>query len=222
MKKKILIIEDEENIRRILNYDLSRMDYDVDLVSDGKAALEMAKSQRYDVMIIDWMIPYISGIDLVKQFRKDKNKAILIMLTAKDEELDLLEAFEAGVDDYMTKPFSPRELQARIKAHLMRYEDDMKLKQEIKDIIIDHSEYEVYHQDKALNLTKTEFELLDYLIKNENKVLSRDQILNHLWGFDYDNDTRVVDVHIFKLRQKLEKTNLKIESIRGVGYIAKI
>lgn len=222
MKRKILIIEDEENIRRILNYDLSRMDYDVDLVSDGKAALEMAKSQRYDVMIIDWMIPYISGIDLVKQFRKDKNKAILIMLTAKDEELDLLEAFEAGVDDYMTKPFSPRELQARIKAHLMRYEDDMKLKQEIKDIIIDHSEYEVYHQDKALNLTKTEFELLDYLIKNENKVLSRDQILNHLWGFDYDNDTRVVDVHIFKLRQKLEKTNLKIESIRGVGYIAKI
>lgn len=222
MKRKILIIEDEENIRRILNYDLSRMDYDVDLVSDGKAALEMAKSQRYDVMIIDWMIPYISGIDLVKQFRKDKNKAILIMLTAKDEELDLLEAFEAGVDDYMTKPFSPRELQARIKAHLMRYEDDIKLKQEIKDIIIDHSEYEVYHQDKALNLTKTEFELLDYLIKNENKVLSRDQILNHLWGFDYDNDTRVVDVHIFKLRQKLEKTNLKIESIRGVGYIAKI
>ena len=219
--KKILVIEDEENIRRLLNYDLKKEAYEVTLVNDGQKALALLERERFDVLIIDWMIPYVSGIELVKILREQGNKAIMIMLTAKDDELDLLEAFEAGVDDYITKPFSPRILQARIKAHLNRLEQSDK-HDFVLDLKIDHDEYEVFLNDTALELTKTEFELLNYLINNQNKVMTRDQILNHLWGFDYDGDTRVVDVHIFKLRQKLEHSSLTIESIRGVGYIAKV
>lgn len=219
--KRILVIEDEQNIRRLLEYDLSKEGYTVSLVSDGQKALEAIERESFDVLVIDWMIPYINGLDLVKKLRKEGHKAIMIMLTAKDDELDLLEAFEAGVDDYITKPFSPRILQARIKAHLNRV-SPLEHKTAILDLEIDHNEYEVYCQGQALNFTKTEFELFNYLISNQNKVLTRDQILNHLWGFDYDGDTRVVDVHIFKLRQKLDQSQLVIESIRGVGYIAKI
>lgn len=219
---KILIIEDEEGIRRLLRYDLKQMKFDVDSAKDGREGLELAKANSYDVILVDWMLPYKSGIELVTEFRKLGMQSILMMLTAKDDENDILEAFEAGIDDYLTKPFSPRELIARINAHLRRYESNQKTRKiEVGDVVILLDEHSVKVGDIYLELTKKEYDLLVYLLQNENIVLSRDQILSEIWNYDYDGDTRIVDVHIFKLRTKLEQSSVKINSLRGVGYVAK-
>lgn len=222
MSKKILIIEDEEGIRRLLRYDLKQMGFDVYSAKDGRDGLEMALQGQYDVIIVDWMLPYHDGIELVAKFRDRGLKAILIMLTAKDEEADILEAFDAGVDDYLSKPFSPRELSARITAHLRRVDMNHELRRiEVGDIVINLDQHTVVVGSNPVELTKKEFDLLIYLLQNENIVLTRDQILSEIWHFDYDGDTRIVDVHIFKLRTKLEDSNVKINSLRGVGYVAK-
>lgn len=222
MNKKILIIEDEEGIRRLLRYDLKQMGFDVQSAKDGREGLQMAQESQYDVIIIDWMLPYYDGIELVSQFRASGMDSILIMLTAKDEEADILEAFEAGVDDYLSKPFSPRELSARITAHLRRVDLNHELRRiQVGDIVVNLDQHTVVVNGDLVELTKKEFDLLIYLLQNENIVLTRDQILTEIWHFDYDGDTRIVDVHVFKLRAKLEGSNVKINSLRGVGYVAK-
>lgn len=222
MNKKILIIEDEEGIRRLLRYDLKQMGFDVQSAKDGREGLQMAQASQYDVIIIDWMLPYYDGIELVSQFRASGMDSILIMLTAKDEEADILEAFEAGVDDYLSKPFSPRELSARITAHLRRVDLNHELRRiQVGDIVVNLDQHTVVVNGNLVELTKKEFDLLIYLLQNENIVLTRDQILTEIWHFDYDGDTRIVDVHVFKLRAKLEGSNVKINSLRGVGYVAK-
>lgn len=219
---KILIIEDDDGIRRLLRYDLRQFYSDVDSAKDGAEAIEFVEKNNYDVIIVDWMLPVYSGIELVKKFRSQGNSAIMMMLTVKDDESDILEAFDAGVDDYMTKPFSPRELTARIRAHLRRAEvsEDKDLI-EIGNLVVDLSQYQVKVDNQEIIFTKKEFDLLTFLLNNLNIVLTRDQILNEIWNFDYDGDTRIVDVHIFKLRRKLEDADIQIDSIRGVGYIAK-
>lgn len=219
----ILIIEDDDGIRRLLRYDLSQFDYQVDSAKDGAEAIKYVDKMNYDVIIVDWMLPVYSGIELVKRFRASGKTSIILMLTVKDDESDILEAFDAGVDDYMTKPFSPRELTARIRAHLRRInvEEDREIL-EIGNILINLNQHTVSIDGMKILLTKKEFDLLLFLVKNLNIVLTRDQILNEIWNFDYDGDSRIVDVHIFKLRKKLIEAKLQIESIRGVGYIAKI
>ncbi len=216
--RKILLIEDEENIRKIIAYDLSKAGYLIDEAEDGKIALEKGLHNTYDLMIIDWMLPYYSGIELVKKFREHNIDSIFVMLTAKDGEEDILTSFEAGVDDYINKPFSPKELMARINAHLKRVKrkDDKKV---FSDISLDDKRRIAFINELPLDLTKKEFELLEYYMINNNIVLSRDKILNDLWGFDYDGDTRIVDVHTFKLRSKLKGSRAQIKSSRGVGYI---
>lgn len=220
--KKILIIEDEEGIRRLLRYDLRQMNFEVDSAKDGKEGMSLALENTYDVIIVDWMLPFYSGIELVETFREKNIDSILIMLTAKDEETDILEAFEAGVDDYLTKPFSPRELSARINAHLRRAKSpNSEHTIEVEDVIVQLDKHRVTIDNEEIELTKKEFDLLVYLLQNVDIVLSRDQILSEIWNFDYDGDTRIVDVHVFKLRNKLENSNVKISSLRGVGYVAK-
>jgi DNA-binding response OmpR family regulator len=216
---KILLIEDEESIRKLIAYDLKLAKHDVVLSSHGEDAKFVGLNQSFDCMIIDWMLPGISGVELVKLFRKNNKQSIIIMLTAKDEEGDILEAFDAGVDDYITKPFSPRELLARITAHLKRsiVKSDAELVYE--DIRLDMTRREAFNAQKIIELTKKEFDLLEYLLRNRRIVLSRDDILNEIWNFDYDGDTRIVDVHIFKLRTKLKGSKVTIRSIRGVGYV---
>lgn len=221
-KAKVLVIEDEDNIRRLLKYDLRQLGCTVDSASNGEEGLDKSLSGDYDVLIVDWMLPKMSGIDIVKRFRDHNKKGIVIMLTAKNNEEDLLDAFEVGVDDYVTKPFSPRELGARIQAHLRRYYDVSKRRNlEFGNTNINLDLHQVEINGEKIELTKKEFDLFYYLIQNMNTVLSRDMILNEVWDFSYDGDTRIVDVHIFKLRSKLEASSIDIESLRGVGYAAK-
>lgn len=214
---KILIIEDEVNLRKILKYDLKHANYDVFEASDGLEGYTLAMSNQYDLIIIDWMLPGMQGIEIVEQLREHHCKSILFMLTAKDDEADILQAFELGVDDYVTKPFSPRELLARIKVHLRKVNTHSE-EAKIGNVMINFQKRQVLHNQEVLDLTKKEFDLLSYLIRNRGRVLSRDEILNEIWGFEYDNDTRIVDVHIFKLRSKLTNTSIQIKSNRGVGY----
>lgn len=214
---KILIIEDEENIRKIITYDLKQAGYEIEEASDGKEGLEKAESNTYDLILIDWMLPEYDGIELLHKFRTLAIDSILFMLTAKDEEEDILKAFEAGADDYMSKPFSVRELSARINAHLKRANKTNRVIQYL-DIKMDNKKRIVNIHDHKIELTKKEYDLLEYFVMNHNTVLSRDKILNDLWGFDYDGDTRIVDVHTFKLRSKLKDSKAVIKSNRGVGY----
>jgi len=216
---KILLVEDEESIRKLVAYDLKLAKHDVVLSSHGEDAKFVGLNQSFDCMIIDWMLPGISGVELVKLFRKNNKQSIIIMLTAKDEEGDILEAFDAGVDDYITKPFSPRELLARITAHLKRSNVKSDTELVYEDIRLDMTRREAFNADRIIELTKKEFDLLEYLLRNRRIVLSRDDILNEIWNFDYDGDTRIVDVHIFKLRSKLKGSKVTIRSIRGVGYV---
>lgn len=216
---KVLLIEDEENIRKIISYDLRKAGHTIVESGDGQEALDIALKQPFDVLIIDWMLPHVSGIEIVQKLRTQHVDSVMIMLTARDDETDILYAFDQGVDDYVTKPFSPRELLARVNAHMKRQSKRMEKDLEIGELRINLKRREALLKDELLTLTKKEFDLLEYFVSNKNIVLSRDAILNDIWGFDYDGDTRIVDVHVFKLRTKLQGSNVHIKSSRGVGYI---
>ena len=216
---KVLLIEDEENIRKIISYDLRKAGHTIVESGDGQEALDIALKQPFDVLIIDWMLPHVSGIEIVQKLRTQHVDSVMIMLTARDDETDILYAFDQGVDDYVTKPFSPRELLARVNAHMKRQSKRMEKDLEIGELRINLKRREALLKDELLTLTKKEFDLLEYFVSNKNIVLSRDAILNDIWGFDYDGDTRIVDVHVFKLRTKLHGSNVHIKSSRGVGYL---
>lgn len=216
---KILIIEDEKSIQRMIEYDLKQLGHEVESAIDGFEGYKKASTSLYDVILLDLMLPNMNGMDICKKLRKEGNNAYIIMLTAVDDEYNIIQGFEVGADDYVTKPFSPRELTARIKAGLRRQgtnqNDDILY---YNDITVIQSSYEVLVGQEKIDLTLKEFELLVYLIINKGKALSRDQLLTNLWGFSYDGDSRVVDVHIFKLREKLDPNNEFIKTVRGVGY----
>ena len=218
---RVLIIEDEDSIRRLIRYDLRQSGYEVDSEADGALGYQKAIDNFYDVILIDWMLPSKNGLEIVRDLREKEIDSILVMLTAKDEEEDILDAFEAGVDDYITKPFSTRQLQARIKAHIKRFNTKNSNEEVIGNLKIDRDRYQVTIDNELVHLTKKEYDLLLYLVENIDHVVSREQILNVIWNFDYDGDTRIVDVHIFKLRSKLAKSESEIKSIRGVGYVFK-
>jgi two-component system alkaline phosphatase synthesis response regulator PhoP len=219
---RVCFVDDEQNIRRLVAYDLKAAGYETTLCENGQEALSVALATPFDVMIVDWMMPQMDGLTLVKKLREAGQDALVIMLTAKSEEEDLIEAFEAGVDDYLTKPFSSRELLVRIKAHLNRVKPAQSAGIRFPGLVIDLLKRTVTLQDQPIELTKTEFDLLVYFAQNVNQVLSRDMILNTIWGFDYDGDTRIVDVHVFKLRSKLAQSVLTIKSSRGVGYLLEV
>lgn len=216
---KILIIEDEKSIQRMIEYDLKQLDYEVDSALDGFEGYKKASSSIYDVILLDLMLPNMNGMEICKKLRSEGNNAYIIMLTAVDDEYNVIQGFEVGADDYVTKPFSPRELLARIKAGLRR--QGLTKNEDIltyNDLRIVQSSYEVFNGNEKLELTLKEFELLVYLVINKGKALSRDQLLTNLWGFSYDGDSRVVDVHVFKLREKIDPKNEFIKTVRGVGY----
>ncbi len=215
--KRILIIEDEVSLAKIMAYDLKKEGYEVEVATTGDLGLKKAKESHFDVIIVDWMLPKMEGPDIIKALRTANIQSVIVMASAKSDELDVVSGLEAGADDYLKKPFSSRELSARLLAHLRRVKVDNQISQ-LADISVDYKRHEVMIGDEVIDLTKKEFELLVYFIKNVNVALNRDQILQAIWGYSYDGDTRIVDVHVFKLRDKLAKSELTLSTIRGLGY----
>ncbi|MCX7884103.1 MAG: response regulator transcription factor [Caloramator sp.] len=222
--EKILIIDDESNIVELIKYNLEMNGYKVLYAYDGNEGLNIAREQNPDLILLDIMLPQMDGFDVCKEIKKDKEieHIPIIMLTAKGEEFDKILGLELGADDYITKPFSVRELLARIKA-VMRRNKKEENSQVIKfdNLIIDFDKHEVLKSGKKVDLTLKEFELLRLLILNKGKVLTRDFLLDKIWGYEYYGETRTVDVHVRHLRQKIEdddKNPRYIETIRGIGY----
>ena len=219
---KILIVDDEEKIRYVIKQYAMFNDYEVMEAKDGIDAIDICSKNRFDIIIMDIMMPKLDGFSTVKELRKRTNTPI-IMLSARGEEYDKLTAFELGIDDYVVKPFSPKELMARIKAVLARTNKkvsthEKETKFEYKDLLIDLLGREVYIKEKKLELTPKEYELLVYLIENKNIALSRDKILNDVWSYDFYGDNRTVDTHIKMLRNSLEEYRENIVTVRGMGY----
>ena len=219
----ILCVDDEQNILDLLTFNLQSSGYDTTTAQDGAMALEIAKGQTPALILLDLMLPDISGIEVCQRLKESPATASIpiIMLTAKDSETDKILGLELGADDYITKPFSVRELIARVKALLRRAaprdgEADTLIK--IGGITIDSGNYEAFRNGEKLHLTLKEFELLKMLASTPGKVLTRDFLLDRIWGYEFYGETRTVDVHIRHIRQKLGDDAHYIETIRGVGY----
>ncbi|MCK1991816.1 response regulator transcription factor [Peribacillus muralis] len=231
MSKKILVVDDEQSIVTLLQYNLEQAGYAVVTASDGEEGLQAAVDIRPDIVVLDLMLPKMDGLEVCKQLRQQKINIPILMLTAKDDEFDKVLGLELGADDYLTKPFSPREVVARIKAILRRSQlqsdgsqaghdqEDGLVK--LGDLKVFPDRYEAFFDEQQLELTPKEFELLLYLAKHKGRVLTRDQLLSAVWNYDFAGDSRIVDVHISHLREKIEndtKKPLYIKTIRGLGY----
>ena len=229
MSKKILIVDDERDIIELVQYNLQKEGYVLTSAVDGTSALSALRASRPDLLILDWMIPEPNGIEVCKRIKADPALANIpiIMISAKGDEFDKVLALEIGADDYVCKPFSVRELVVRVKALLRRsYIQEAANSDPSADIIrflnlsIDPQRYEVLFADKAILLTKTEFDLLYTMAKKPERVFTRDQLLYHVWGDNFYGDNRLVDVHIRRLRSKIEEhTEIEfVKTVRGVGY----
>lgn len=224
MSGKILLVEDEHSIAEPIIYNLKREGFSVTHVDEGPIALEIFSEEKFDLIILDLMLPEISGLDICKSIRKESNVPI-IMVTAKDSEADRVSGLELGADDYVTKPFSVRELMSRVRAVLRRTtitktdKNDKSIKS--GNIEINLSKYEAKVDDKNIDLTPREFELLYAFCENEGNLLSREQIFDEIWGYSFIGNTKTLDVHIQRIREKIEKDPRepkRLITVRGVGY----
>ena len=228
MARKVLVVDDEKLIVKGIRFGLEQDGMKVDAAYDGEEALEMVKSDTYDIILLDLMLPKMNGFEVCQQIREFSDVPI-IMLTAKGEDIDKIMGLEYGADDYMTKPFNILEVKARIKAILRRNEKNKVVKESTGKTLygemgIDFEGRRVYINENEINLTAKEFDLLELLVKDENKVYSREKLLNIIWGSDYPGDVRTVDVHIRRLREKIEETPGEpryIHTTWGVGYYFK-
>jgi len=222
LKQSILVVDDESSITTLISYNLGVAGFKTDLAHDGESALYKIKSQHYDLVVLDIMLPKLSGIELCQTLREEGSKVPILMVTAKTEVEDIIEGLNTGADDYITKPFSPQELVARVHAILRRAQEEVRDdKLSTGSIEVFPNRYEAFYEGELLSLTKKEFELLSYLVKNKGLTLSREQLLQAVWDYDFAGDTRIVDVHIAKLRDKLEedkKDPKYIKTIFGFGY----
>lgn len=242
--KHILVVDDEPSIVILLEYTLKQAGYKVSIACDGKVAYDMISSQNFDLVLLDIMLPKMDGMEVCRRIRQERIQVPIIMLTAKSEEYDKIIGLELGADDYITKPFSPREVIARIKAVSRRTNspsnrpiiekndalenqplssEDQSLKGIVNygDIQIDLDHFEVLVRGEKVELTPKEYELLVYFTQRQGRIISRDQLLNQIWNFDYAGETRIVDVHISHLREKIEedtKSPKYIKTVRGFGY----
>ena len=229
MSNRILVVDDEEFILTLIEFNLQQAGFEVITAMDGAEGLRKATEENPDLIILDLMLPKMDGMEVCKELRLRRIMTPILMLTAKDDEFDKVLGLELGADDYMTKPFSPREVVARVKAILRRTrmsDDNAQEEQDtsrimIADLKIMPEYYEAYYRGEKLELTPKEFELLVYLAKHKGRVLTRDQLLSAVWNYDFAGDTRIVDVHISHLRDKIESNTKKpvyIKTIRGLGY----
>ena len=225
MTKTILVVEDEKDILNLIEWHLRAEAYSVLKADDGIKALGLAVEHLPDLIVLDLMLPGMDGLDICKALKKNpKTENIpVVMLTARGEEVDRIVGLELGADDYMVKPFSPRELTLRVRAILKRFdkkpEDPEKTKLRYRELAIDMDSYRVWIQEKEVLLTVTEFKLLLELIQNQGRVRTRDQLLDRVWGYQFDGYARTVDTHVRRLRQKLgDEYSKTIETVRGIGY----
>ena len=223
MSQKILIIEDEPDIRKTLEYNISREGYEVISASSLSEARQNLESSSFSLLLLDLMLPDGSGLDLFRELKQDKSKSSMpvIILTAKDDEVDKVVGFELGADDYVTKPFSVRELILRVKAVLKRgvsKSDNVEIQRQFGELKIDVDSHEVFVNDEQISLTALEFKLLRQLVDRRGRVQSRDQLLSDVWDYSSDVTTRTVDTHIKRLREKLGDMGKYVQTIRGVGY----
>lgn len=223
---RILIVEDEAKIARFLELELKHEGYEVLLAGDGRLGLEKALKDNVDLVVLDIMLPGLSGIEVCRRIRLE-SKMPIIMLTAKDDVTDKVAGLDMGADDYMTKPFAIEELLARIRVALNRVKNTAEAKGgdilQIAGVTLNLASHSAFYGEEELILTKKEYELLEYLMRNKNIALTREQLLNNVWDYEYFGDTNVVDVYIRYLRQKIdEKYGVHlISTVRGVGYIIK-
>ena len=217
---RILVVEDEPGIANFLRDGLEEESFAVDIAETGPQGLEMSFINDYDIILLDWMIPGLSGIEVCRQIRKENKKVPIIFLTAKDTVSDTVFGLEAGANDYIKKPFQFKELLARIRVQLRTKEGEQNLLS-IGELKMNLETHQVFSNSQEIILTQKEFSLLEYLIRNKNKVCTRTRIIEHVWDIHFDADTSVIDVYINFLRKKIEAGNGKnyIHTVRGVGYI---
>jgi DNA-binding response OmpR family regulator len=222
MTTSILIIEDEPKIARFLELELTHEGYEVSIAEDGRNGLKAAETNKYGLILLDLMIPGLNGIEVCRRIRQFSDVPI-IMVTAKDDTMDKVTGLDAGADDYVTKPFAIEELLARIRSILKRKDSSSLVSDSLvtaSNLSLSPKEHKVLCNSTEIDLTKREFDLLEYLIRNKNMVLTREQILENVWGYDYYGDTNVVDVYIRYLRSKIDEPfdHKFITTVRGVGY----
>lgn len=226
-QEAILIVEDEEKLARILELELGYENYETTVVHHGKDALEMVQKKEWDLILLDIMLPGLSGLEVLRRLRKNDDTTPVILLTARDQVYDKVSGLDLGANDYVTKPFDIEELLARIRVHLRKPSNQqMKLQTEklfTNDLVVDVKAREVTRGQEELELTAREFDLLVYLLKNKNIVLTREQIIENVWEYDYYGDTNIVDVYIRYVRQKIDRNTdaSYIQTVRGVGYTIK-
>lgn len=214
---KVLVVDDEELIRGVIKEYLMLEKYEVDEAANGLEAVGMCEKNKYDIIIMDIMMPHMDGLTACRKIKTFDEDVPFIFLSARTEEYDKLKAFDLGIDDYITKPFSPRELVARVKAVLKRL-DKSKDKYVFGGLVMDVLAHEVYIDNEKLDLTPKEFNLLKYLIENKNIAITRENLLLNVWGYDYYGEDRTIDTHIKTLRNHLGKYRDTIKTVRGMGY----
>ncbi|NJL81843.1 MAG: response regulator transcription factor [Chloroflexaceae bacterium] len=217
----ILLVEDESKLAQFIDLELKYEGYQVTIANDGLEGLTAAREIEPDLILLDWMLPGISGQEICRRLRETGSRIPIILLTAKDEISDRVAGLDAGADDYIVKPFSIEELLARLRAHLRRNQDRDAHVLQFADLRLNRSTREVHRGDRLIELTAKEFDLLDYLLAHPRQVLTRDQILETVWGYDFMGDSNIIEVYIRYLRLKLEANQEKrlIQTVRGVGYV---
>lgn len=218
MKSKIMVVDDEMHIRELVRFYLDKAGFDTIEAANAEEALDIVENQYIDLAVVDIMMPGMDGFELVEQMRQYREFPV-IMLTAKSQSKDKLRGFSLGIDDYVTKPFDPDELMARVKTILKRYSINSSNVVKIGDVIFDGDKYEVRYQDRIIHLPLKQFELAFELAKNPNQIFTREQLIEKIWGMDYDGFDRTVDVHIKRIRENLgHLPGFKVVTVRGLGY----
>jgi DNA-binding response OmpR family regulator len=224
MPTKILIIEDDMKLAQFIEMELSCEGYEVKMAHNGLDGLTQARQFPSDIIILDWMMPGLSGVEICRRLRSTGSKVPIILVTARDDISDRVAGLDAGADDYVIKPFSIEELLARIRSHLRRTKEENNDVLEFEDLSLNRRTREVIRSLKGIELTVREYELLEYLMIHPQQVMTRDQILEKVWGYDFGGDSNVIEVYIRTLRQKLEIDNPSrlIQTVRGVGYVLRL
>ncbi|MCG8364748.1 MAG: response regulator transcription factor [Pseudanabaenales cyanobacterium] len=221
MTAKILLVEDEEKLARFVELELSYEGYEVMVANDGLSGLMAARDSQPDLIILDWLMPGLTGVEVCRRLRSTGSQVPVIMMTAKDDVSDRVTGLDAGADDYVVKPFSIEELLARVRAHLRRTQPQETDVLQYEDLSLNRSSREVFRNQRSIELTAKEFDLLEYLILHPRQVITRNRILEEVWGYDFMGDSNIIEVYIRYLRLKLEAEGEKrlIQTVRGVGYV---